>query len=119
MLRRAVAFFVIAIIAAVLGFTKVGNAGIFFASASERDNRIESSVKKAIAFKSDLKDDLIMVQSRDGVILLTGTVKDESHKLLAQKTVEKLRGVKSVDNQLKLEGEQAEKNSDGTLSVKW
>jgi osmotically-inducible protein OsmY len=36
-----------------------------------------------------------------------------------QKTVEKLRGVKSVDNQLKLEGEQAEKDSDGTLSVKW
>ena len=119
MLRRAVAFFVIAIIVAMLGFTKVGNAGIFFASASERDNRIELSAKKAIAFKTDLKDDRITVQSRDGVILLTGTVKDESHKVLAQGTVAKLRGVKSVDNQLKLEGERAKKDSDGTLSVKW
>lgn len=119
MSRRADIFIIIAIIAAVLGSTKVGNAGIFFASVSERDNRIESSAKKSLSFKTDLKDDLITVRSRDGVVILTGTVADESHKVLAQKTVEKLRGVKSVDNQLKLEGEQAEKDSDGTLSVKW
>ena len=119
MLRRAVTFFVITIIVAILGFAKIGNAGVFWASASERDNRIESSAKKSIAFKTDLKNDLITVRSRDGVVILTGTVADESHKVLAQKTVEKLRGVKSVDNQLKLEGEQAKKDSDGTLSVKW
>jgi len=119
MLRWAGTFIVIAIITAVFGFTNIGNAGIFFASASERDNRIESSAKKSKAFKTDLKDDLITVRSRDGVVILTGTVKDESHKVLAQKTVEKLRGVKSVDNQLRLEGERTEKNSDGTLSVKW
>ena len=119
MLRWLGTFIVIAIIAAVFGFTKIGNTGIFFDSASERDNRIESSAKKSIAFKTDLKDYLITVQSRDGVVMLTGTVKDESHKVLAQKTVEKLRGVKSVDNQLKLEGERAKKDSDGTLSVKW
>jgi hyperosmotically inducible periplasmic protein len=119
MLGRAGTFIVIAIITAVLGFTKVGNAGMFFASASERDNRIESSAKKSLSFKTYLKDDLITIQSRDGVVILTGTVKDESHKVLAQKTVERLRGVKSVDNQLKLEGERTDKNSDGTLSVKW
>jgi len=118
-LCRAGTFIVIAIIVAVLGFTKIGNAGIFFASASERDNRIELSAKKSLLFKTDLKDDLITVRSRDGVVVLTGTVADESHKILAQKTVEKLRGVKSVDNQLKLEGERTEKDSDGTLSVKW
>lgn len=119
MLRWAGTFIVIVIITVVFGFTKIGNAGIFFASASERDNRIESSATKSLSFKTDLKDDLITVRSRDGVIILTGTVADESHKVLAQKTVEKLRGVKSVDNQLKLEGERAKKDSDGTLSVKW
>jgi hyperosmotically inducible periplasmic protein len=119
MLRWAGTFIVIAIIVEVFGFTKIGNAGIFFASASERDNRIEASAKKAISFKTDLKDDLITVQSRDGVVILTGTVADEFHKVLAQGVVAKLRGVKSVDNQLKLEGERADKNSDGTLSVKW
>nr|MBU1327631.1 BON domain-containing protein [Candidatus Omnitrophota bacterium] len=119
MLHRGAVLFFIAIIAVVFGFTKVGNAGIFFASASERDNRIESSAKRSLFFKTDLKDDLITVRSRDGIVILTGTVADESHKLLAQKTVEKLRGVKSVDNQLRLEGERTEKNSDGTLSVKW
>ncbi|MCX5688127.1 MAG: BON domain-containing protein [Candidatus Omnitrophica bacterium] len=116
---RAGTFIIIVIIAAVLGSTKVGNAGIFFASASERDNRIELPAKKSKAFKIDLKDDLIAIRSRDGVVTLTGTVANESHKVLAQKTVEKLRGVKSVDNQLRLEGERTEKNSDGTLSVKW
>lgn len=119
MSRKAGAFIVIAIIAVVLGFTKIGNAGIFFASASEKDNRIELSARKAIVFKTDLEDDLITIRSRDGVVILTGTVADESHKLLAQETVAKLRGVKSVDNQLRLEGERTEKNSDGTLGVKW
>lgn len=116
---RAGTLIVIAIIAAVLGSTKIGHAGIFFASASERDNRIELSAKKSLSFKTDLKDDLITVRSRDGIVILTGTVADETHKLLAQETVTKLRGVKSVDNQLRLEGKRAEKNSDGTLSVKW
>jgi osmotically-inducible protein OsmY len=96
MLRWTVVFFVIVTITAVLGLTKIGNAGIFFASASERDNRIESSAKKSIALKTDFKDDLITVQSKDGVVMLTGTVADESHKLLVQKTVEKLRGVKRI-----------------------
>ena len=51
-------------------------------------------------FKTYLKDDSIKTESKDGVVTLTGTVAEASHKSLAQDTVASLPGVKSVDNQL-------------------
>ena len=55
--------------------------------ASKMDNSIESSAKKSYVFKTYLKDDDIKIQSKDGVVTLTGTVSEESHKALAQETV--------------------------------
>ena len=63
-------------------------------------------------FKTYLKDDSIKTESKDGVVTLTGTVSESSHKSLAQDTVEDLPGVKSVDNQLKVSGEQPAEHSD-------
>ncbi|MBU0544608.1 MAG: BON domain-containing protein [Proteobacteria bacterium] len=68
--------------------------------ASEMDDRIESSAKQSYVFKTYFRGDDIKVQSTDGVVTLTGTVSDESHKSLAQETVASLPGVKSVDNKL-------------------
>ena len=68
--------------------------------ASKMDDRIESSAKKSYVFKTYLKGDDIKIQSKDGVVTLTGTVSEESHKSLAQETVAGLPGVKSVDNRL-------------------
>ena len=88
------------------------------AGASETDNRIESSAKNSYVFKTYLQDDSIKTQSMDGVVTLTGTVREESHKSLAQETVASLPGVKSVDNQLELEGEQPAEYSDGWVMIK-
>ena len=85
--------------------------------ASEMDNRIESSAQKSYVFTTYLKDDAIKIESNDGVVALTGTVKEESHKSLAQETVASLPGVKSVDNQLAFKGESPAENSDGWLSM--
>jgi hyperosmotically inducible protein len=85
--------------------------------ASETDERIESSAQKSYVFKTYLKDDAIRTASKDGVVTLTGTVNEESHKSLAKETVASLPGVKSVDNQLTLKGEQPAPNSDGWLSM--
>lgn len=85
--------------------------------ASETDERIESSAKKSYVFKTYLKDDSIKTQSKDGVVTLLGTVKEESHKSLAQETVASLPGVKSVDNQLKLAEAPPAENSDGWISM--
>ena len=87
------------------------------ARASETDDRIESSAKQSYVFKTYLKDDAIRTQSRDGVVTLTGTVTEESHRSLAKETVASLPGVKSVDNQLELKGERPAENSDGWISM--
>lgn len=86
--------------------------------ASETDDRIEASAKKSYVFKTYLKDDAVKMDSKDGVVTLTGTVADPSHKRLAQDTVEGLPGVKSVDNQLAVEGGSPAEHSDGWIGLK-
>jgi osmotically-inducible protein OsmY len=86
--------------------------------ASEMDARIKSSAKKSYVFKTYLKGDDIKIESNDGVVALTGTVAEESHKSLAQDTVAGLPGVKSVDNRLEVKGERPAENSDTWVSMK-
>ena len=86
--------------------------------ASETDDRIESTAGKSFVFKTYLKDDDIKVQSRDGVVTLTGTVAEEMNRALAQETVASLPGVKSVDNRLEIKGVRAAAYSDAWLSTK-
>ena len=50
--------------------------------ASKMDDRIESSAKKSYVFKTYLKGDDIKIQSKDGVVTLTGSVSEESHKII-------------------------------------
>jgi osmotically-inducible protein OsmY len=68
-------------------------------------------------FKTYLKDDSIKVESKNGAVILTGSVAESSHKSLAQDTVEGLPGVKSVDNKLEVKNAPAA-NSDAWLSDK-
>jgi osmotically-inducible protein OsmY len=82
------------------------------------DDRIESSAQKSYVFKTYLKDDDIKIQSRDGVVILTGTVSEASHKSLAQETMAGLPGVKSVDNRLEVKGAPSTTNSDAWLRDK-
>jgi len=86
--------------------------------ASKADIRIESSAKNSYVFKTYLKGDDIKVQSKDGVVVLTGVVSEESHKSLANETVAGLPGVKSVDNRLEVKGDVPSKNSDAWLITK-
>lgn len=87
-------------------------------AAHETDDRIESAAKNSYVFKTHLKGDSIKTESKNGVVTLTGTVAAESHKSLAQDTVEGLPGVKSVDNRLKIKGESHAEHSDAWLSTK-
>ena len=87
-------------------------------ASSKTDNRIEDSAKKSYVFKTYLKGDDIQIQSRDGVVTLTGSVLEESHKSLARETVAELPGVKKVDNQLEVKGDSPAVNSDLWLGTK-
>jgi hyperosmotically inducible protein len=88
------------------------------AVASEMDSRIEEAAHKSYVYKTYLNNDDITTKSNDGVVTLTGSVIAEYHKALAQETVTNLPGVKSVDNQLVLKGENPAENSDGWVGVK-
>jgi len=87
------------------------------ARASETDDRIQSAVKDSYVYRTYLKDDSIKTVSNDGVVTLSGTVSEESHKSLAQDTVASLPGVKSVENQLTISGQQPPENSDGWIGM--
>jgi osmotically-inducible protein OsmY len=86
--------------------------------AAGTDSRIESSAAKSYVFKTTLKDDSIKTESKDGIVTLTGTVAEASHKSLAEDTVSSLPGVKSVDNQLVVSGEQPAEHSDAWITMK-
>jgi osmotically-inducible protein OsmY len=86
--------------------------------AADTDDRIESAAKKSYVFKTYLKDDAIKTDSKNGVVTLTGTVSESSHKSLAENTVESLPGVTRVDNQLKIKGETPAEHSDAWLGTK-
>jgi len=86
--------------------------------ATKTDDRIESSAKQSYVFKHYLKSDDINVKSKDGVVTLSGTVSEESHKSLAEDTVADLHDVKRVDNQLAVKGEQPAEKSDAWLITK-
>ncbi len=86
--------------------------------ANETDDRIEAAAAKSHVFKTYLKNDSIKTESKNGLVTLTGTVNDASHKSLAESTVENLPGVKSVDNQLTVKGDAPAEHSDAWISVK-
>ncbi len=82
---------------------------------AEKDDRIDSLFKRSHAYKTFLKDDSIKAEARDGVVTLTGTAAEESHKALARKTVLSLPGVTRVDDQLAIKGEVNGDNADALL----
>jgi hyperosmotically inducible protein len=86
--------------------------------AADTDSRIESSAAKSYVFKTYLKDDSIKIESKQGVVTLTGTVAESSHKSMAENTVASLPDVKSVDNQLLVSGEQPAEHSDAWITTK-
>src|SRR5471032_547811 len=86
--------------------------------AADTDSRIESAAANSYTFKNYLKADSIKTDSKDGIVTLTGTVAEASHKSLAENTVANLPGVKSVDNQLVISGEQPAEHSDAWITTK-
>ncbi|MDD2266141.1 BON domain-containing protein [Sulfuricurvum sp.] len=76
--------------------------------ASDTDDKIESSFRKSYVYKTYLKDEHIAIKSKDGVVTLSGDVLDETHKPMAQDTVEALPGVKSVENNIVIKNDKSD-----------
>lgn len=104
------------LLAAVALALCLGTAGI--TRADEMDDRIETAAKKTYVFRTYLKDDAIKVQSRNGVVTLTGSVAEPGHKSLAEDTVRSLPGVTDVDNRLAVKQPETTPASDDWISAK-
>ena len=86
-------------------------------TASDADDQIEAAAKASYVFKTFLADDAIKAESEGGVVTLTGTTKEESHKQLAHETVTGLAGVTSVNNKIEIKDSPPE-HSDTWLYLK-
>lgn len=86
--------------------------------AAEIDDRIESSFKESYVAKTYLKNDAVKAESSEGVVTLSGTVDQQTHKALAQETAQNLPGVTRVDNRLELKGEQPAESSNEWIAMK-
>jgi osmotically-inducible protein OsmY len=86
--------------------------------ASEADDKVEPMLKKTFVYRTYLKDDSVKADVKNGNATLTGTVSEESHRILAQEVVEGLPGVTSVNNQLVTKAEIAAENADAWTTRK-
>ena len=79
---------------------------------------IELFAKQSYVFRTYLKGDDITIQYKDGVAILSGTVSDESHKLLAKETLARLPGVTCVYSELEEHNEISTRNEEAWLIAK-
>ncbi len=86
--------------------------------AADIDDKIAASFKQTYVYRTYLKDDAITASVKDGVVILAGTVAQESHKTLAQETALRLPGVTRVENQLTIIPGGAAENSDAWIANK-
>ncbi|MEW5854480.1 MAG: BON domain-containing protein [Myxococcota bacterium] len=74
-----------------------------------RDEDLMRSIKRALDADDRLRDEDIRVTVRDGVARLTGTVTSEDDRLEATTTARRVKGVRSVDEDLKVKASREEK----------
>jgi len=66
------------------------------------DDEIYDQVRRRLANDPDVKGAAIEVQVQDGVVTLRGTVREEKHRLKAERITRKVKGVKKVINELRV-----------------
>lgn len=64
------------------------------------DSGITAKIKADLLAHSGLDSKDVGVQTNDGVVMLTGSVKDSNEISMAESVAMKVKGVKSVDNRL-------------------
>jgi len=69
-------------------------------SASTEDDRIIDQVRMRLAGDADVKGGALDVSVKDGDVVIKGRVDTEKGKSKATKLAKKVKGVKSVDNEL-------------------
>ncbi len=74
-----------------------------FAQKTASDDAIYDQVRQRLANDRDVKGGGIQVDVKAGVVTLSGTVREERQKSKAERVARKVKGVKQVVNNLKVE----------------
>jgi hyperosmotically inducible protein len=69
-------------------------------AAESPDGRISDQVRMRLATDPDVKGGALDVNVKDGQVILRGRVDTDKGKRKAEKLAKKVKGVKSVDNEL-------------------
>ena len=75
-------------------------APVFAQKGAKGDGEIHDQVLIRLAGDQDVKGTGINVEVKDGVVTLTGKVESDKVRSRAEKLAKKVKGVKSVENQL-------------------
>ena len=73
------------------------------AAVAENDDAIKDAVSKRIDGNSQLSDAHITIEVKNGIVRLTGTVPNQTLRLVAATTARSISGVRSVHDELKIE----------------
>jgi osmotically-inducible protein OsmY len=84
--------------------------------ASSNDRKIEQAARASYNYRTVLERH-VSIESRDGVVTLSGTVEDKDDKALAADTVADLPGVERVDNEIVVKSSVPE-HSDAWIALK-
>ncbi|HPT26723.1 MAG TPA: BON domain-containing protein, partial [Bryobacteraceae bacterium] len=69
---------------------------------TSEDDRIYDQVRLRLVRDPDVKGGALEVEVKDGVVTVKGAVKKESARLKVEKLAKKVKGVKSVVNQVEV-----------------
>jgi len=89
----------------VAGLAALFIVGVLLLCTAAGDNQLEAAFRQTYAYQTYLRNDAIRVDLKDGVVVLTGSVAEESHKTLAQAIAANLAGDARVDDQLTVEAQ--------------
>lgn len=84
---------------AALAASLLASAGL---ADQKTDNRISDQVRMRLATDPDVKGGALDVTVHDGVVVIQGRVDTQKGKRKATKIAHKVKGVKKVDNELKV-----------------
>jgi osmotically-inducible protein OsmY len=73
-----------------------------FAQKSRSDDQIYDLVRQKLANDPDVKGGALQVDVKEGVVTIRGEVEKERQRQKAERIAHKVKGVKSVNNQLTL-----------------
>jgi len=73
-----------------------------WAQQASADDEIYDQVRRRLANDPDVKGAAIEVEVHQGVVTLRGRVREEKHRLKAERITRKVKGVKKVINELRV-----------------